>query len=104
MRSRSTALVLGLLALAGCNDGGPAGPGIPDSLMVEALVEIHLADARAAHSGEDRDSLRARALDAHGLDTTDLARALDYFAEHPEDYQPIYDLVLDQIIREQRGW
>lgn len=94
-------VLLGLLA--GCDAGGPASPGLSDSLMVEALVELHLADARAARTGEDRDSLRAAALAAHGLDTTDFAQALDYFAARPEAYHALYDRALDQLLREQHG-
>ena len=97
-----SALCLLLTALTGCGTEHPAAPSLSDSLMVEVLAEVHLADARAAHTGESRDSLRAAALAPFDLDTTAFQRALDYYAEHPDAYAPLYARALDQLIRERR--
>jgi hypothetical protein len=70
--------------------------------MVEVLIGVHLADARASHTGAPRDSLRAAALAALGTDTAAFARALDYYALHPEAYQPLYDRALDRLLDERR--
>ncbi len=90
------------LTLTGCSAEHPAAPGLSDSLMVDVLAEVHLADARAAHTGESRDSLRAEALAPFGLDTLAFQQALDYYAEHPDTYAPLYARALDQLIRERR--
>ncbi|MDX1530628.1 MAG: DUF4296 domain-containing protein [Rhodothermales bacterium] len=75
---------------------------MPDSLLVEALVELHLADARAGRTGEPRDSLRTAALAVHGLDTAAFGRALDYYADHPEAYVALYDRAIDRVLAEQQ--
>jgi len=95
---RRLALV-GLLLAAACAPGEPAAPNLPDSAFVNALVDLHLADARAGHTGEPAESLRAAALARHGLDTLALRRALEYYAAHPEAYLPLYDEALDRLLR-----
>jgi hypothetical protein len=94
-------LLLTLLT-AGCDAEVPGEPGVSDSLMVEVLIGVHLADARAAQTGEPRDSLRAAALDALGTDTAAFGRALDYYAHHPDRYQPLYERALDRLLDERR--
>ena len=101
---RKGLLLLALLILAaGCDPGVPAEPGLTDSLMVEVLIGVHLADARAAHTGEPRDSLRAAALAEFATDTVAFERALDYYAHHPEAYQPLYERALDRLLDERRS-
>lgn len=92
-------LLVGPLLAAGCSPGEPAGPALPDSAFVDALVDVHLADARASHTGEPADSLRAAALTRHGLDTLAFHRALGHFAEHPDAYAPLYEEALDRLLR-----
>lgn len=97
----------GLVAVAlfasGCGSNGGASSELPDSLMVEVLVDVHLADARAHVTGEPADSLRAEALGRYNLDTLDLRRMLEYYAGHSDEYLPLYDDALDRLLREQRG-
>ncbi len=95
-------LLSAVLLLAACGSPSPAAPGLSDSLMVAVLAEVHLADARAAHTGAPRDSLRAAALAAFDLDTLAFQRALDYYAAHPDAYTLLYDRALDQLARERR--
>ena len=96
-------LALVAVFLVGCGTDSPSAPDLTDSLMVDVLVEVHLADARASQTGEPRDSLRAAALAAFGTDTVAFHDALDYYAHHPEAYQPLYDRALDRLLNEQRG-
>ncbi|MEM1042524.1 MAG: DUF4296 domain-containing protein [Bacteroidota bacterium] len=95
-------LLSSALFLTACGAEQPTAPSLSDSLMVDVLVEVHLADARAAHTGESRDSLRAAALAPFGLDTLAFRQALDYYAQHPGLYAPVYTRALDQVIRERR--
>lgn len=97
---RRLALV-GLLLAAACAPGEPAAPDLPDSTFVDALVALHLADARADYTGEPADSLRADALARHGLDTLAFRRALQHYAAHPEAYLPLYDEALDRLLRDE---
>lgn len=102
MRNGFSLLALVALLATGCGADAPAEPGLSDSLMVEVLIGVHLADARAEHTGEPRDSLRAAALAEFGTDTVVFGRALDYYAHHPEAYQPLYERALDRLLDERR--
>lgn len=97
-------VLIGLaLCFAGCGSQGGVPPDLSDSLVVEVLIDVHLADARASATGEPADSLRAEALAPHGLDTLRFRQMLDYYAARPEEYLPLYDDALDRLLREQRG-
>lgn len=97
-------VLLAFLVLAvGCDADVPTEPGVGDSLMVEVLIGVHLADARAEQTGEPRDSLRAAVLTDLGTDTAAFGRALDYYAHHPTLYQPIYERALDRLLDERRS-
>jgi hypothetical protein len=100
---RSLALAVFALGVVGCATERTGAPALGDSLMVDVLVEIHLADARASHTGEPRDSLRAAALAAFDTDTVAFHDALDYYAHHPDAYQPLYERALDRLLNEQRS-
>ena len=95
------------VALSAC--GPPDGPPEADGALVAALVEVHLADARAALDttgadlGQLGDSLRAVALEAHGLDPDALSARLDALADDPERAQATYDSVEAVLSAERRG-
>jgi hypothetical protein len=101
------ALVVLALALAACD--GADDPADVDPALVDALVELHLADARAAlDTVEARrpaldDSLRHVALDAHGLDSAGLEARLDALAEAPALARATYDSVEARLVRERQG-
>jgi hypothetical protein len=94
---------LAFVALAGC--GGPdgeadeTGGAVPvDSALVRVLVDVHLADARAALADSARrpalaESLRAVALGAHGLGDADLRDRHADLARDPEAARATYDAV-----------
>jgi len=85
-----------LVALSGC--GGDEPPvAEPDPLLVAALADLHLADARADLTGTARDSLRALALARHGLSTADLAEVLDGLVRDPEGATRLYDRVSERL-------
>ena len=97
-------MIVGLaLGIVGCGASGGNPSGVSDSLMVDVLVDVHLADARASMTAEAEDSLRAEALGRHGLDTLEFRRLLDYYAEHAGEYLPLYDAALDRLHLIQRG-
>ena len=107
MRRRLAVLAVGAAALAAC-DGGDAAPDV-DPALVDALVELHLADARAAlDTAEARrpalaESLRRVALDAHGLDSARLDRRLDALAADPARARATYDSVEARLVTERQG-
>ena len=93
----------------GCGGGSAPeeGPAV-DSVLVEALAEVHLADARAALAPDSLrpglgDSLRRVALRAHGLDAEALDGRLGDLADDPETARATYDAVADRLARERRA-
>lgn len=99
-------MVLGaLLGLAACGDAAPD----VDADLVDALTELHLADARAAIDTADAwrdvlaDSLRTVALATHGLDSATLAARLDALAADPDLSRATYDSVEARLVRERQG-
>ncbi len=103
-----TRAVLALaLALAACD--GADDPADVDPALVGVLVELHLADARAAlDTVEARrpalaDSLRRVALGAHGLDSAALEARLDALARTPALARATYDSVEVRLVRERQG-
>ena len=98
-----------MAAGAGCG-APPEGDGPQaDSLFVEALADVHLADARAAldTTGRDPDalaeSLRAVALAPHRLDASALAERLDMLADDPERLRVTYDALESRLALERQG-
>ena len=100
-------LVSSLLVACGAGDGDEPLVPEPDSLLVEALVTLELAEARAAVMEADRDSLRAEAY-AHVarstvLDSAAIAEAVEQTAQTPEAAALLYERVADRLAAEQRG-
>jgi hypothetical protein len=102
-RARSLLLV-GVLAflLTGCGTASEGETAVePDTLLAEALVPLHLADARAATTGEDADSLRARAyVEAErttGLDSAAVAARLQRVVRHPEEATALYGRLAERL-------
>lgn len=100
-------LTIVLIAAVGCIGEGRSRAPIPDSTMVEVLVELHLLEARmevappdSALTGPGRDEI----FRSHGVDSTRFARTVDYYAERLEAYGRLYDRVTDRLqARQPRG-
>jgi hypothetical protein len=90
-------LPLALLAgVTGCESSLTRGPAVPDSTLVDVLVDLHLEAARH-ESGVLTDSLRREVLSRHAVDSARFARTLAHYSEHPEAYVPLYDRVIDRL-------
>jgi hypothetical protein len=98
MKVLLVAAVLGPLLLAGCDTASsPPRTGMQDTVLVAALAEAHLAGARAGRFDEDADSLRAVAYAALGVDSVQVAEALDAYAERPAALAKLYEKVTDRL-------
>ncbi len=89
-----------LVATSGC-DGGSRGP-VTDSVMVQALMEMHVLRARATYreTEENPDSIRAlqdSALIRRGISPEDFRTMFDVYVEEPERYQEVYTSVVDSL-------
>jgi len=103
MKSAVIVFMLDFVVLTGCGANGSASPGIPDSLLVDVLVDVYSATARARLDGTNPDSARVEALAHFGLDTVSLNRTLHYFAENPDSAATVYQRALDSLIVVQRN-
>lgn len=106
------AVAVALVWLAGCG-GDEAGEGptdaVPvDSALVDALADLHLADARASLADSARqpvlaESLRAVALGAHGLTEADFRARQADLARDPATARATYDAVDRALTAERSG-
>ena len=91
-----------VLLLQAC-DEAPAGT---DPALVDAVAELHLADAVAETDSLDAAAaraLRAEALALHGLDSAALADRLRALAAQPDALGALYDSVALQLTLERQG-
>lgn len=103
---RSVGIIVLLVVLMssgiGCTSDVDSQSGIPDSLLVDVLVHVYSAAARAKLQGTDIDLARIEALEKFHLDTTGLNRTLDHLAAHPDSAALVYQRALDSLIVIQR--
>jgi hypothetical protein len=97
-------LLLILLTVAvwctGCSAVTSDEPPVSDSTLVQVLLELHLASARAEVVRDVSPTLRDSILFHYGLDSTSFEAALSYYIDRPEEYKALYTKVLDQINEE----
>jgi hypothetical protein len=86
---------LALLLLAGCRGETPVPA--PDPAVVDALVEVQLAEARAALTGADADSSRHAALAASGVAPAEFDRWLESAADDPDAAVALWDAVAGRL-------
>lgn len=77
---------------------------IKDEKLVEVLTDIHLADASLVVKGYHvrKDTLKIERfysyiLEKHEVTPAQLKTALEYYAKHTEEYDKIYDQVLNNL-------
>jgi hypothetical protein len=98
MKVLLVAALLSPLLFAGCDTASsPPRIGMPDTVLVAALADAYLAGARATRFDEDADSLRAIAYAALGVDSVQVAGALDAYAERPAALAKLYEKVTDRL-------
>ncbi|GAB5534765.1 MAG: hypothetical protein Rubg2KO_10140 [Rubricoccaceae bacterium] len=94
-----------LLAASACTDPTEASPPVAvDSTLVNALVDLHLADARGfIHEDPTRaDSLRDLVYAQHELDSLQLNQRLANIALRPGAVAALMEAVESQLILEQQ--
>jgi hypothetical protein len=96
------AAALAAVLLAGCDGGGGGEAPIGDSVYVEVLVDLALAQGRAEMFGDLPDAVVDSVLTAHGLDYATYERAAEFYAEHPDDYLSRLQEAIDRTNEEKR--
>jgi hypothetical protein len=107
MKGLAAAILPAVLAWAGaaatgCGDPAQAGPAVPDSTMIEVLVDLHLAAARLQLVPDAPTGLRDSVLALHGLDSTSFLRAMAWYEANPDAYVAVYGAVVDRLNAESR--
>ena len=93
------ALLVGSLLVVGCG-GNHQAKAVPDSTMVEVLVELHLANGRIEVTDQPLPIARDSIFEAYSVDTSAYAATIDYYARNPEDYSRVYGRVVDRLSAE----
>lgn len=91
----------GSAVLGGCSAFEPGQASVPDSTLVEILVDLHIAGARERLGYEGPDGIRDSILVQHGVDEEAFRASLDYYVEDSRAYVILYREVLDRIVAEQ---
>lgn len=112
---RASVIMTGALVLMGLSGSGcaPASSGTPpmaDSMFVEALVQLHLADARVFEAeglppsevsisshAKPASAARDSVLAALGVDSTAYIETVAYYAARPDDFVVRYNEVLERL-------
>lgn len=89
--------------LTGCGTGDRSVQGVPDSLLVDAIVGVYTASARARLEGTDPAVARAEVLAGIGLDTMRFNRTLDDLAASPDSAAAVYQRALDSLVVSERN-
>ena len=99
-------VLLALVVLPGCTESGAEAALdaiVPvDSALVDVLVDVSLAEARASLAPPARraalsDSLRSIALSEHAMSASALARAQKRLADDPAEARATYGAVADTL-------
>ncbi len=73
-----------------------------DSVLVDALVEWHLATARETLMQSSIDSLKTDALAQMGFDSTGLSRRVRELADNPDKASAVYEAVGNRLREDRR--
>ncbi len=65
--------------------------------MVDVLIELHLAVARAEVTHSVPPGIRDSIFAAYGVDSSAFAETISYYTADPEKYGRIYGQVLDKL-------
>ena len=95
-------LILILLNL-GCSGITDKNPSLSDSLLVNVLTEIHLADARIALDADVPEQLRDSVLEKFGVSKNEFDESIVFLAEHPDRLAEIYGQVVDRLVAESKN-
>ncbi len=91
-------MVLSLGILMSACTSEVTGPPVDDSVLVNVLTELHLADSRMLLDEHAPDSLRAFILAKYQINETLLHESITYLSDHPDELALLYTRVVDKIV------
>lgn len=85
--------------MSGCADKvtGTSPTPVPDSVMIELLIEMHLVEARIEMHNEPMLEARDSIFMQYGITPAIFGEAMDYYTENPDAYLKIYTEALDKL-------
>jgi hypothetical protein len=86
--------------LPACSAIGSEERPVPEETLIEVLIELHLAGARAGADLDVPPGLRDSILTRYGLDDASFAQGMEYYVQRPDDYAALYNTVLDRLSAE----
>jgi len=91
---------IGGMCWGGCALLEPDTPSIPDSTLVEVLVELHLAAARQEQVGDVPAQFMDSVLQAYQVDSLAFKARMQQLAAHPQEAMQVYERVLERLQEE----
>ena len=99
-RIPSVLVTLAVTASLGCGAPEDTERTLPDSTLIEVLVDLHLSGARLQVTPDAPVGLRDSVLALHGLDSVSFLEAMTWYESHPDEYVAVYGTVLDRLSAE----
>lgn len=94
-------IVCGLLLLAssGCGEGNvvEVEPTVPDSIMIQVLIELHLAEARTQMLKENNTAFRDSILTQYNVSREDYETNMAYYHDNPDVLHELLTHALDEL-------
>ncbi len=75
-------------------------PPLSDSLMVQIIMELHLAEAKVELFKEDQIDFRDSIFSHYGVSKADYEANMAYYRERPDEYHKVYSEALDKMSNE----
>ena len=87
------------LMMASCSnqDVSSVLPPVADSVMVDVLIELHLAEARVEEFHEDQPTVKDSILTHYALSRETFESIMAFYKAHPDVYHKIYSEALDKM-------
>lgn len=82
---------------AACGTRHHGSAGIPDSVMVNVLYDLHMAGARINADETGSSDARDAVLSRHRLSEQQYRRAMRYYARNQQEYVMLYDEVVRRL-------
>lgn len=97
-----TGLFVALLLCSACSnqDVNSFTPAVSDSVMIELMIDMHLAEAHAEILNQPIDGLQDSILSHYQLSREDFESNMAYYRENPDAFHKVYSEVLDKISEE----
>ncbi len=94
-----SALAINAFQFSACSnqDISDVAPPLSDSIMVQIIVELHLAEAKVELLKEDQLNFRDSILTHYKVSLEEFEANMAFYRENPDAYHKIYSTALDKM-------